>query len=64
MALSRREFQLLMERVSKLENQFRMLEDKMKVHDSRMKGENLMRILKEAEGEEKARKERDSAIGP
>jgi hypothetical protein len=62
MALSRREFQLVLDRVSKLEMQVRGLEEKCKVLDNRMKGDNLIRTIKETEDEEKRKKERESML--
>lgn len=62
MALSRREFQLALDRISKLEAKTRMLEDKLKVHESRMTGESLSRILKQHEEEERLKKEREKML--
>ncbi|MBM3464226.1 MAG: hypothetical protein FJX76_19190 [Armatimonadetes bacterium] len=62
MALSRREFQLLQDRVSKLESQVRSLETKFQVFEKNYKGDNLLRLLKEAEEQEKARKDRESIL--
>ena len=62
MALTRREFQVLMERVARLESQVRMLDEKNKVLEGRLKGDNLTRILKEHEDAERLRKERESVL--
>lgn len=62
MALSRREYELLRDRVSKLESQVRGLEEKTKVLESRIKGEALLRNLREAEDQEKQKKEKDRLI--
>jgi len=62
MALSRREFQLALDRISKLESKVRMLEDKMKVFEGRLTGESLMRILKETEEQDRLKKEREKLL--
>lgn len=62
MALSRREFQMALDRISKLESQVRTLENNHKVMEARMKGDSLMRILKETEEQERLKKERESLL--
>ena len=62
MALTRREFQVLMDRVARLESQVRMLDEKNKVLEGRLKGDNLTRILKEYEDAERLRKEREAVL--
>lgn len=62
MALSRRDFDMLRDRVSKLESQVRSLEQKFSLMETRYKGESLLRIIHEAEENERIRKERDNII--
>jgi hypothetical protein len=62
MALSRREFQLVADRVSRLESQVRSLDIMVKNLENRLKGESITRILKEYEDAERVRKERESVI--
>ncbi|MHB2020045.1 MAG: hypothetical protein ACYCW6_24160 [Candidatus Xenobia bacterium] len=57
MALSRREFQLVVERVARLEAKTRQLEDMLKVLENKVKPENLYRSFKQFEAEEKRKAE-------
>ncbi len=56
MAMSRREFQLLTERVAKCEAQIRQIHDLLKIIDNKLKPDNLARSLKNYEeaGKKKA----------
>lgn len=58
MALSRREFQLLQERVAKLEMQVRALDNRLKAHEALLKPTNLARRVREGEDELKRMVER------
>jgi hypothetical protein len=62
MALSRREFQLLMERVGKLETRARTLEEQIKVLDNRTKPAAIMRALRQEEEEEKKRRQQEDLM--
>jgi len=62
MALSRREFQLLVERVGKLEARMRAIEETIKAHESRLKPSNLLRTIRSQEEEERIKKESDFPI--
>lgn len=62
MSLSRREFDMVRDRVSRLESQVRALEEKLKIMETRYKGENLLRLIHEAEENEKAKKERPNIV--
>ena len=60
MTLSRREFEQVRERVTKLENMVRALEDKIKLQENRSKGDSLLRAIRDAEEHERIRKEREA----
>lgn len=62
MTLSRREFDQLRDRVTRLEAMLRSLEDKIKIQENRIKGDSLLRTIREAEEHEKARKERENIV--
>lgn len=62
MTISKRDVDVLRDRVSKLENLVRALEDKVKIAENRVKGDNLLRAIREAEEHEKLRKEREAAM--
>ena len=62
MTLSRREFEQLRDRVTRLEAMLRGLEDKIKIQENRIKGDSLLRAIREAEEHEKARKERENIV--
>lgn len=65
MAISRREFQLLVERVSRLENNLRALEEQVKVHENRLKPTYLWRTVKvEEQEQERLKKEAESKPFP
>jgi hypothetical protein len=57
-ALSRREFQILQERVAKLEMQVRALDNRLKASESMMKPSNLARRVREGDEEIKRAAER------
>lgn len=58
MALSRREFQLLQERVAKLEMQVRALDNRLKAQETLLKPTHLARRVREGEEEMKREAER------
>ncbi len=62
MALTRREFQLLTERVGKLEAKVRQLEDMLKILDNKIKPENITRSIKNWEDMEKAKAEKPGPL--
>ena len=62
MSFSRRDFDMLRDRISKLESQVRALEEKNKIMEARYKGESLLRLIHEAEENERVKKERESII--
>ena len=64
MALTRREFQLLQERVSRLESKLYALEQRLSVYDNLLKPENLLRRVREGEAEEKRKAERQDLFLP
>ncbi len=58
MALSRREFQILQERVAKLEMQVRALDNRLKAQEGLLKPSNLARRVREGDDELKRMAER------
>lgn len=64
MSISRREIQLLQERVARLESRIYNLEAHLKAHDSALKPENLLRKVREGEALEKQRKQRQDLFVP
>ena len=44
--VTRREYQLLMERVTKIEGRLRAIEETVKAVDNRLKPQNLLRVIK------------------
>lgn len=62
MTLTRRDIDLVRDRCSKLESQVRALEEKVKMLENRFKGESLLRLIHEAEENERLRKERESVL--
>lgn len=62
LSLTRHDWDMLRERVSKLESQIRALEEKQKIIDNRYKGENLLRLIREAEEHERMKKERKDVL--
>jgi hypothetical protein len=54
---------MVRDRVSKLESQVRALEEKLKIFEGRFKGENLLRLIHEAEENERLKKERENIPG-
>lgn len=51
--VTRREYQLLMERVTKIEGRLRAIEETVKAVDNRLKPQNLLRVIKSEEQVEK-----------
>lgn len=64
MALTRREFQLLQEKVTRLENKLYALEQRLSVYENILKPENLLRRVREGEAEEKRKAEKDDIFLP
>lgn len=62
MALSRREFQILQERVAKLEMQVRALDNRLKAQEILLKPTNLARRTREGEDELKRAQERGEIL--
>jgi len=62
MSLTRRELDLLRDRVSRLESQVRALEERNKLMETRFKGESLLRLIHEAEENERLKKEREGLL--
>lgn len=62
MALTRREFQLLQERVGRLESKLYALEQRLSVYENVLKPENLLRRVREGEAEEKRKAEKNEDI--
>lgn len=62
MSFTRRDFDMLRDRISKLESQVRALEEKNKIMEARYKGESLLRLIHEAEENERLKKERENLI--
>lgn len=62
MSLSRREFQLLTDRVGKLESKARALEEQLKAHETRLKPSLLLRALRQEEEEEKKRRQQEELL--
>ncbi len=63
MALSRREFQQLMERVGKCEARLRQIDDALKIIDNKLRPDNLARSLKNWEDAEKKKAESPQITG-
>lgn len=64
MALTRREFQLLQEKVSRLESKLYQIEQRLNMYDNVLKPENLLRRVREGEAEEKRKAEKEDLFLP
>lgn len=64
MEFSRRDFQLIQERVSRLESKLYALEQRLVVLDNVLKPENLLRRVRDGEAEEKRKAEKQDIFLP
>ncbi len=64
MEVSRRDFQVLQERVGRLEGKIHAIEQRLNALDNLLKPENLVRRVRQGEHEEKRRAEREDFFLP
>jgi hypothetical protein len=64
MEVSRRDFQVLQERVGRLESKIHAIEQRLATLDNLLKPENLVRRVRQGEQEEKRRVEREDFFLP
>ncbi len=64
MEVSRRDFQVLQERVGRLESKLYAFEQRLTAFENLLKPDNLLRRIRQGEEEEKRRAERDDFFLP